>query len=116
MPPVFTVRITKRKGVFLVQIVDATGAVRFTRRFHTRVQVLRQDLNGDGLAEIILQFRQGRKLRRLVFSGATCCRTTSWPSGSSTCCALFGGRPRSATPSPSPAVRRVLQPAPCCAS
>ena len=47
----------------------ATGAVRLSRRFVGRVQVLRRDVNGDGLFDIILQFRQHGKRRQLLFSG-----------------------------------------------
>jgi hypothetical protein len=65
----FEAHVRQKKGAFVVEIVDAAGAVRLTRRFHSRVQVLRRDLNGDGVDEIILQFRQGHKHHRLVLNG-----------------------------------------------
>jgi hypothetical protein len=67
--PQFAASVVRKKGKFLVQITDVTGAKRFSRPFPSRVQVLRQDMNGDGVLDLVLQYRQGRKLRRLAFSG-----------------------------------------------
>jgi hypothetical protein len=67
---VFTASVLKKKGKFLVRFADAaTGAIRFQLKFPFRVQVLRQDVNGDGVFDIVVLFRRGRRLRRLAFSG-----------------------------------------------
>jgi hypothetical protein len=69
-PPEFVASVLRKKGKFLVQVTDATtGAVRLSRTFPFKVQVLRQDVNNDGLLDVVLLFHRGRRLRRLAFSG-----------------------------------------------
>jgi hypothetical protein len=67
--PQFAARLAFRKGKFLVLITDGTGALRLQLRFPVRVQVFQQDVNGDGVLDIVVLFRKGRRLRRLAFSG-----------------------------------------------
>jgi hypothetical protein len=67
--PQFVARIARKHKRSLLLITDATGAVRLSRTFSARAQVLRQDVNGDGVLDVVLQYRQGRMLRRLAFSG-----------------------------------------------
>jgi hypothetical protein len=69
-PPEFVASVLRKKGKFVVQVTDAaTGAVRLRRTFPFKVQVLRQDVSGDGLLDVVLLFRQNGKKRRLLFSG-----------------------------------------------
>jgi hypothetical protein len=62
--------LRKKGGVFVFEVVDAaTGMVHLTRRFHTRVQVLRQDVKGDGVLDIVVGFPVvvgSRRLRLFV--------------------------------------------------
>jgi hypothetical protein len=67
--PQFAARLVHKKGKFLVLLTDGTGALRVQLRFPFRVQLLRQDVNGDGVLDIVVLFRQGHRLRRLAFSG-----------------------------------------------
>jgi hypothetical protein len=66
---VFAAHVLRQKGRFLVVTTDAKGAVRLSLPFRFPVQVLRQDVNGDGVLDIVVLFRQGRGLRRLAFRG-----------------------------------------------
>jgi hypothetical protein len=68
-PPEFVASVGRKKGKSLVLIADGTGELRWQRAFPFKVQVLRQDVNGDGLLDVILLFRQNGKRRRLLFSG-----------------------------------------------
>jgi len=69
-PPEFVARVRKKKGKFLVEVTDAaTGAVRLSRSFAFKVQVLRLDVSGDGLPDVVVQFRKNGKRRRIAFSG-----------------------------------------------
>ncbi len=61
--------VLRKHRKFLLQVTDATGAVRLSRTFPVRVQVLRQDVSGDGVLDVVVQWRRHRKLHRLAFSG-----------------------------------------------
>jgi hypothetical protein len=68
--PQFTAHVLRKKGKYLVTVTDAaTGAVRLSRKFPFRVQLLRRDVNGDGLFDVIFRFRLNGKRRQLLFSG-----------------------------------------------
>jgi Bacterial Ig-like domain len=59
----------KVKGRFEMRLLElATGQVTLRLRFPGRVLVLPLDLNGDGVADFLLLFKQGKRWRRLGLS------------------------------------------------
>jgi len=64
-----TTSVIRKSRKFLVRVTDATRAVLLSRKFPSKVHVQRQDVNGDGVLDIILQWHQNGKRRRLAFSG-----------------------------------------------
>jgi hypothetical protein len=72
--PAIQAALVKVKGRYMVRVTDgATGALKFIlpvpRSSKGRPRLMLQDLNGDGILDVVLLIRQGRKLRRLGFSG-----------------------------------------------
>jgi hypothetical protein len=71
LPSGITPQLQKRKGKTLVKVLDAvSGALRQTiGPFKGKVTVQLRDVNSDGVADLILSERRGKKTRKKVFSG-----------------------------------------------
>jgi hypothetical protein len=70
--PVLTANVLRVRGRFLVSVLDngvLLKQTRLSRGAQRRPQVLYQDVNGDGVLDLVIQFRKGRKTIRLIYSG-----------------------------------------------
>jgi hypothetical protein len=72
-PPAVTARLVKQKGRSLVKVFDAaTGALRQTLKpfgsYAGKVLVALTDVNGDGVAELVVTAHVGGKLRKKVYA------------------------------------------------
>ena len=60
-------RVAWKNGRSVVTAVDARGRVLARRAFAGRVRVIRQDVNGDGILDLVIRDGTTRKKRGVIF-------------------------------------------------
>ena len=74
IPPVLTTTLTRKRGRFTLQVLN-NGQLLQTFTLTSQPNIQRRDLNGDGITDLVISLRKGRKLVVFAaFSGADASR------------------------------------------